>query len=295
VREGLRSPSGICNYISGFQADQPVDTLIGDPAINGHFFYRPDMSGLNFERIREPLRDSLARMLAHLDDPRPPALSVQSTPLTAAFAAENPQSLLNNAVPPRIWIGNAITVQTHYDLSYNIACVVAGRRRFTMFPPDQIHNLYIGPFEFTPAGTPVSMASVESPDFERFPRFEWALAAAEVAELEPGDGLYIPFLWWHNVKSLDAFNVLVNYWWNEQPRRGAAYDCLLHSAMMLRDLPADQRDAWRCLFDHLVFQTEGEAMAHLEPGHRGMLGPMTPDRVKQIRLILARSLGRDLA
>ena len=80
---------------------------------------------------------------------------------------------------PRVWFGNRVTVQTHYDISSNIACVVAGRRRFTLFPPEQLVNLYVGPLEFTLAGQPISMVKLEQPDFERYPRFRQALAAAQ--------------------------------------------------------------------------------------------------------------------
>lgn len=74
--------------------------------------------------------------------------------------------------------------------------IATGRRRFTLFPPQQRVNLYVGlyvgPFDKTVAGVPVSMAPIENPDFDRFPRLREALDHAQVAELEPGDGLYIP-------------------------------------------------------------------------------------------------------
>ena len=74
-------------------------------------------------------------------------------------------------IVPRLWLGNAIRVATHYDLMENIGVVVAGRRRFTLFPPDQLANLYMGPLELTPAGTPVSLVDPDAPDLARFPRF----------------------------------------------------------------------------------------------------------------------------
>ena len=118
---------------------------------------------------------------------------------------------------PRIWIGNRSLVSTHFDLSDNIACVVAGRRRFTLFPPEQLPNLYVGPLDHTMAGQPASMVELNAPDFERFPRFREALAAAVTAELEPGDAIYIPTLWWHQIEALAPFNILVNYWWEDAP------------------------------------------------------------------------------
>jgi len=86
-----------------------------------------------------------------------------------------------------IWLGNRTCIAPHFDNTENLACVVGGRRRFTMFPPEQIRNLYVGPLDLTPAGQPISLVDVRNPDLSRFPRFAEALAAAEVAELAPGD------------------------------------------------------------------------------------------------------------
>jgi hypothetical protein len=171
--------------------------------------------------------------------------------------------------------------------------VVAGRRRFTLFPPDQLSNLYAGPFDFTLSGPPVSMVDLRNPDLDRYPRFAQALEQAQVAELGPGDALYIPYFWWHHVESLESFNVLVNYWWN--PARtlgGSPFDVLLHGILTLRDLPPAQREAWRIVFDHYVFQRSGDPMAHLPPEHRGMLGPMTPERAREIKAILVKLLSK---
>src|SRR4030095_14045724 len=128
------------------------------------------------------------------------------------FALNNVLDLMSPATEPKIWISNRVTVQTHFDMSYNVACVVAGRRRFTLIPPDQLENMYVGPLEFTLAGPPISMVRIEAPDLEKYPPFSAALAAAQFAELEPGDALFIPYMWWHHVEARDRFNVLVNYW-----------------------------------------------------------------------------------
>src|SRR5262249_1920047 len=116
-----------------------------------------------------------------------------------------------------IWIGNRTIVSAHYDMSNNIACSLVGKRRFTLFPPDQAPNLYPGPLDPTPAGQVVSMVDFANPDFERHPNFKEALAAAEVADLDPGDVLFYPALWWHRVEALESFNVMINYWWNTSP------------------------------------------------------------------------------
>lgn len=296
VVEGGKSAGALRDYLMKFDSGRPVNAMIGDAAMQGRFFYRDDMRGFNFERRPLPLRQALDGLLAGIETQSSPATYVESTPIPEylpGFNAENTLALLPPTVAPRIWIGNQVTAQTHFDLKDNIACVVAGRRRFTLFPPDQLPNLYVGPFDFTLSGPPVSMVSLYEPDFERYPKFREALAHAQTAELGPGDALFIPYFWWHHVQSLERFNVLVNYWWNTARGFGASpLDCLLHAVLALREMPRVQRDAWRIVFDHYVFERNGDPMAHLGSDNRGMFGPMTPEKAREIKSILVRVLGK---
>ena len=296
VREAGKSAKGLRDYLLRFDAKRPIRTLIADAAVRGRFFYRDDMRGFNFERREETIQDALDRLIGQLESDGAPATYVESTPIAEhlpGFSQENPLALLPATVAPRIWIGNAVTAQTHFDLKENIACVVAGRRRFTLFPPDQLPNLYVGPFDFTISGPPVSMVSLYNPDFDRYPKFKEALEQAQTAELGPGDAIYIPYMWWHHVESLERFNVLVNYWWNAaRTLGGSPFDCLLHGVLALRDLPPAQRDAWRMVFDHYLFQRNGDPMAHLAAENRGMLGAMTPARAREIKALLVRILSK---
>jgi hypothetical protein len=221
VRAGRESPQAMANYLRALDNGTPTDTMIGAPAIGGHFFYNDDLTGYNFERRPLRVAEALDRLIQLLEQPDAEALYVGSVPTPKnfpAFTRDNTLPLLDPGIVPRVWFGNRGTVQTHYDISSNMACVVAGRRRFTLFPPEQLVNLYVGPVEFTLAGQPISMAKLEQPDFERDPRVRQALAAAQRADLEPGDALFIPYLWWHHVQSRERFNVLVNYWWEETPQ-----------------------------------------------------------------------------
>jgi hypothetical protein len=296
VQAGLNSNRTLCDYIKQFDCGLPVETLFGTPAIGGRFFYTDDLAGVNFVRRSEKISSTLETLLMHVDDPDPPAIFIQSASLPEflpKFADENLTDLADPEAIPRIWVGNSISVATHYDISDNIACVVGGRRRFTLFPPEQICNLYVGPIHFTLAGQPVSMVSLDQPDLIRYPRFEHALAAAQVAELEAGDAIFIPYFWWHNVKSLERFNVLVNYWWdNAKLKFGSPYDCLLHGFLTLRQLPPNQRAAWRAMFEHYVFQTHMDPVAHLPPERRGALGEMTPELAAHIKSALLKRLSR---
>ena len=208
------------------------------------------------------------------------------------FTRENALSLIDPAVVPRVWIGNRVTVQTHYDVSYNMACVIAGRRRFTLFPPEQLTNLYVGPLEFTLAGQPISMVRLDAPDHERYPRFRAALATAQAADLEPGDALFIPYMWWHHVESLEPFNVLVNYWWDDSPPwNGSPFEALCHALMSVHSLPPHKRAIWEKVFQHHVFEESGEATAHLPPQRRGIQGPLDQRLAAHIRAWLLRAMG----
>ena len=267
--------------------------VVGTPSIHGRFFYRDDMTGFNFGRRDARVTDVVGQLLQQAASDAPLAIAMQSAAIDTVlpgFAEANQLPFLPTSVRPRIWIGNAIEVATHYDANDNIACVVGGRRRFTLFPPDQIANLYIGPLEMTPAGAPVSMVDVEAPDFDRYPRFAAALEAAESGELAPGDAIYIPYFWWHAVRSLDPLSVLVNYWWNDDTENAPLIDALLHALVAMGSLSAKRRAIWQGVFDHLVFHANGDPVAHLPETVRGVFGALTAEQRRDLTDHLARSL-----
>jgi hypothetical protein len=285
------------DYVSALDRGAVVDAFVGPPDIGGRYFYRPDMSGFNFEKRRGRLSDVLGYMRKLADDPDAPAIYVGSVPtaeVAPGFAEANRLPLLApEAAVQRIWIGNRSIVSTHFDVSDNIACVAAGRRRFTLFPPDQVGNLYVGPLDFTMAGQPASMVSVREPDFERYPRFRKAMAAAQVAELEPGDAIYIPELWWHNVEALDPLNILVNYWWRDvPPNAGSPFEAMAHGLLTVSPLRPPLRAAWAAMFDHYVFRPERDPAEHLAPEHRGILGTPTPQLRAKFKRFLLAMIGR---
>jgi hypothetical protein len=296
VAAGRASPKAICDYLSRFDQGQQIKTVSGPPRINGRFFYNDDLSGFNFQQQPARLSTVLDFLLEHADDERPPCLAAQS--ITSrdnlpGFAGENRLALVADTIDPRLWIGNGVTVATHYDPAENIACVVSGRRRFTLFPPEQIANLYVGPMELTPAGATISLVGLDEADLEVHPRFAAARAAALTAELEPGDAVYIPYLWWHNVRSLEAVNVLVNYWWTPPADvYGAPRDAMMHAILAIKGLPPAHRQAWAAMFAHYVFQANGDPGAHLPSERRGVLGRIVADQAKNIRTMLARTLAR---
>lgn len=297
VRAGRESIQVACAYLAGFDRGAEVEAFVGPPEIEGRFFYAADMRGFNFERRRAPFGEIL-RYLERLPElERPPAVYVGAAALPdclPGFAEQNRLALLDGAgAVPRLWIGNESVVSTHFDQSDNLAIVAAGHRRVTLFPPEQLPNLYVGPLDHTMAGQPASMVSLRDPDFETYPRFREALAAAQVVELEPGDALYIPALWWHNIEALSPFNILVNHWWDDAPAGAAApFEAMVHAILALGDQPPSRRRAWRAMFDHYGFRENGDPATHLAPEHRGILGAPTPQLRDRIRQFLLRGLSR---
>ncbi|HEY6814094.1 MAG TPA: cupin-like domain-containing protein [Croceibacterium sp.] len=290
ARQGDRS---IAEYLLGFAPPRNVRGIVIPPEAEGRFFYNAELTGLNFTPHEAPLAAFLGELLRLAEDPRPKGVAVQSEKipeLLPGFAEANPMPLVPN-VPPRIWIGNRIRVAPHYDLMENVGVCLAGRRRFTVFPPEQLPNLYAGPFELTPAGTPVSLVDPLAPDLERFPRFAEAWAHAQQATLEPGDALYLPYAWWHGVDALEPLSILVNYWWNETPEgAGGGYDALLHAMLAYRHLPSDERDVWRMMFEHYIFG-DADPAAHLPSHVKGIMGPPGPRLFAQMRAMLRGILG----
>jgi hypothetical protein len=291
VRAAHESPQAVARAIKALDAGREPFVIEAPAQADGRIFYRDDLAGFNFTRRPAGIGATLDRLLELSAAPGAPALFLESLPAKAylpGFPGAHRMPLLDARVEPRVWIGNAVKINTHFDLSYNIACVAAGRRRFTLFPPEQIENLYVAPLDFTPSGAPVSLVQLTNPDLSRFPRFTEALRHARQAELDPGDALYIPFGWWHHVESLTPFNVLVNYWWNDAPDFGAPHGALIHALLTIRDLPADQRRVWESVFKELIFTDPERALAHLPPAQRGMLAPPSAERTRKLRETVAR-------
>jgi hypothetical protein len=297
---GRASPNALIAYLKTFYSGHPAPLFEAPPAVKGRFFYNASLDGFNFESKRARLSDVLDRLGACIGDQDAPALYSGSVSLPIylpGFTDANNvhRFVTSTAVLESIWIGNRTCIAAHFDNTDNLACVVAGRRRFTMFPPEQIRNLYVGPLDLTPAGQPVSLVDIRNPDLERFPRYAEALEFAVVAELEPGDAVYVPALWWHHVEALDEFNVLVNYWWRDVADYfDSPSSSLLHCLLTIKSLPPEQRERWRALFDYLIFQSEEPALAHLPAETQGLFGPLTAEKAERIRAMLLKSLSRKL-
>jgi ribosomal protein L16 Arg81 hydroxylase len=85
-------------------------------------------------------------------------------------------------------------------------CQIKGSRTISLFDPLQADLLYLNPLN--PA---YSLVDPRNPDYEKFPLFKKA-KSLEVT-LNPGEILYLPFQWFHFVKSNSGKNLAVNYWY----------------------------------------------------------------------------------
>ena len=270
-----QSPATFDRYLVERDIGAPVPVMEAPPSSRGRFAYAADPREFTFTKRVRPLAETLARIARARDRQAATYVAIQLLPLDThmpAFGRDNPMPLVPPGARPKLWLGGPVKTQIHNDRDHNLACVVAGHRRFLLFPPEQVGNLYIGPLDNPP---PLSFVDPEAPDLEKFPRFREALNAARVAHLGPGDALLMPRYWWHHVTSFDPYNAMVNYWWGD----GSAgldnpHDAFLTALLALKTLPPHERAYWQAMFEAFVFDDEGAA--HIPPNARGILGTMTP-------------------
>jgi hypothetical protein len=291
VKAGKESGEQALDYLRQHYAAMPITTCYGAPETKGRVYYNSDMSDFNFHMKRQSLGAFVEEFIRHKDSLAPPTLYIPSTDLAPSLAQENSLGLEYLNPVKSIWVGNRTRVAAHYDFPSNIACCVAGRRRFTLFPPDQIKNLYPGPLHFAPGGQEISLVDFSAPDLERFPRFVQAVAQASIAELEPGDALFLPGMWWHHVEGLEAINVLYTHWWRDSSAAfGRPTNALLHAVMSLRGLSEQQRQAWKQVFDYYIFERDEDDLAAIPAAARGLLNlPLSDTEAAKLR---AELLGR---
>jgi hypothetical protein len=300
VRAARTSADAADAYLRRFYNNAKVGATVGamlaTPDVGGRFFYNEKLDGFNFHSMRARLDHVLDELKVQRGRSNPAAVYVGSVSIDDALPGlrrENDVDLGGHDALASVWIGNRSRIAAHYDLPDNLAVVAAGERRFTLFPPDQLGNLYIGPVDFTPAGQAISLVDFAHPDYERFPRFRDALAHAEVAEMGPGDALFIPSMWWHHVEALAPFNVLVNYWWRQSPDwMDTPTNALMLALLTMRGLPPEQRRAWQEIFRHYIFESDEASLAHIPAGARYALAPLDEDGARVLRGQLLKRINR---
>lgn len=284
------------SYLCQFYNGELVNTAIGDSDNKGAIFYNQDFSGFAYERARSSLTNAYNNIKNLHASGSARAYYVDSALVDACvpgFRAHNDLQLGQFIPRVSLWMGNKTIVSAHQDIPDNIACVVIGKRRFVLFPPNQLNNLYIGPLDFNPAGPAISLVDLHNPDYEKYPRYREALAHAQIAELDAGDAIYIPSMWWHHVEGLMPFNLMVNYWWTAFPSYiGSPQDAFTHALMNIRTLPADERQHWKNMFDHYIFDSSPENFAHIPQEKLGILSDLDEMAARRLRSQLLNRLNR---
>ena len=288
------------DYLSQLAAQELVfvnRNLEGTP----RFFYTADLKDKNFSQSATPFPDFLAELGRHSEqtgtraNPENQASYAYMASTSVQYCMphwlkQNPLSL--NVPNPLIsaWLGTQSVAATHFDIPQNLACNAYGRRRFTLFPPEQIANLYVGPIDFTPAGQPVSLVDVNNPDFSRFPKYKTALNHAYQVTLEPGDAIFIPSMWWHNVEALDSVNLLINYWWQTTPAyAGQPMDAIKHALLSVKALSKTQKQAWLNMLEHWLLSDEVD---YIPEDVRGSVGELDEKTARRLRAELLKNLNR---
>ena len=296
VQAAQKGNNALFTYLNNAYAGGKVRCAKLPAKEKGLFFYDKDFTGFNFSRHVMDFKPFLTELEQNSSDKKGNVIALQSAPLDdyfPPFEANNPLNFFANDYVSRVWIGNNSIVNTHYDDSENIACVVAGKRTFTLFPPDQIDNLYIGPIELTPAGAPVSMVDFDNIDYEKYPKIKTALSVALEANLSPGDAIYIPSLWWHHVEAKGGVNMLVNYWCGgaiSGKVKPVPQNNILMGMLSIRSLPQVQKDAWKALFDYYIFSDQSDKNQHIPDKIKGVLAPLSTKQEQDIRSWLTKQL-----
>lgn len=114
--------------------------------------------------------------------------------------------------PPRFWLGPAGTVTPlHCDYDDNIFAQVWGTKRIFLVPPHHDEFLYTSQANAILFGSPFNP---EAPDFDKFPLARQAMAIE--CMVHPGDMLYVPAGWYHQV-SAQTFSLSANRWARAMP------------------------------------------------------------------------------
>ena len=121
-------------------------------------------------------------------------------------------------------------------------------------------------------------------------RFAAAMAHALIADLEPGDAIFVPSMWWHHVRASAPLNVLVNYW-HGRTAAASPFAALMHATYATRELVSAERASWRAWFEHYVFgDAARDAVSHLPEHARGVLGAPSPARDEMIKVYVVQAL-----
>jgi hypothetical protein len=128
---------------------------------------------------------------------------------------------------PRIWLGTRVIGPLHYDPSSNLHGIVYGGKRVTLFAPGELPLLY--PCSMLSPIPQMSQASLSNPDHTRFPRLRNANPVT--VDLGPGDLIFLPAGWWHQVTTPTP-TISIDFPWQRTPHMGRPFVRLIASRLL---------------------------------------------------------------
>jgi hypoxia-inducible factor 1-alpha inhibitor (HIF hydroxylase) len=111
-----------------------------------------------------------------------------------------------------------VITQCHYDADENIFQQVTGHKRFIFFHPQDFGKMYLYPAHH--ARDRYSQVDLQNPDYSKFPKFKGIVGHEAV--LGPGDVLYVPTHWFHEVETA-ADGPSLSIAFRHKPRETAYY------------------------------------------------------------------------
>jgi hypothetical protein len=114
------------------------------------------------------------------------------------------------------WFGPAGTVSPlHHDRMMLFHTQVVGRKRWRLISPLETPRVYN-------RNRVYSLVDIDAPDLNRFPKFGLINTVLDVV-VEPGETIFLPLAWWHQVSSLDV-SLSVGYWNIDVPNQYEYHD-----------------------------------------------------------------------
>ncbi|BDA41177.1 probable tRNA wybutosine-synthesizing protein 5 at C-terminar half [Coccomyxa sp. Obi] len=143
---------------------------------------------------------------------------------------------------------------THFDVMDNLLCQIRGTKLVRLWPPLEESKLYM-------TGSSSEVTDIDDPDPVKYPLFVRATHFDCI--LHPGDVLYIPALWHHNVLTEEGsgFSVSVNVFWRDMDKCMYAGKDLYGN----RDPPVAEAAA-------ATVEAATKALAQLPPHYRSFYG-----------------------
>lgn len=171
----------------------PTNALARDGLVNApeNFYSLNATSSTFFSRFNEPNEDSYWYWYGKVEN----SLKADVEPSEGLWV----DALDLEQFGLYMWLsGPDIGPWWHYDQDHNFYVQVAGKKRFVLIPPWETSHMH--PYPQIHPRNHKAQVDFDHPNLTATPNYA-SVQEAYLAELEPGEVLYIPPYWWHHVRS----------------------------------------------------------------------------------------------